>query len=102
MAKMGSGPALRVMGNAGPRAAMAGGPGLQDNNALLDKAKIRENTIKKWLRVGTVGAYLFFVSLTAIVLAIYYGVFWKHQGKNAVVTTDSISEENNITTIPAD
>ncbi|CAH1255061.1 putative transmembrane protein INAFM2 isoform X2 [Branchiostoma lanceolatum] len=40
------------------------------------KAKMAAKTNKKWVRLATVFAYVFCVSLAAIVLAIYYSFFW--------------------------
>ncbi|XP_075243971.1 uncharacterized protein LOC142338210 [Convolutriloba macropyga] len=77
----GGGPGGRG-GNSGASGAGGAGGGAgaggQDPNALLDKAKLKDNNKKKLLRGLTVVAYLFFVSLAAIVLAIYYAIFWDH------------------------
>ncbi|XP_038597448.1 putative transmembrane protein INAFM2 [Tachyglossus aculeatus] len=41
------------------------------------KAKMAAKTNKKWVRLATVFAYVLSVSLAAIVLAVYYSLFWK-------------------------
>ena len=73
-------PAGGVGGRGGASGAGAGGAvvGAQDSNALLDKSKLKDNNRKKVMRMLTVVGYLFFVSLAAIVLAIYYAIFWDH------------------------
>ncbi|VDO04373.1 unnamed protein product [Rodentolepis nana] len=38
--------------------------------------KLQKNN-KKWLRLATVFVYVISVSLAAIILAIYYSIFWK-------------------------
>ncbi|CDS37063.1 hypothetical protein EmuJ_000429500 [Echinococcus multilocularis] len=40
------------------------------------KMRLQKNN-KKWLRLATVFVYVISVSLAAIVLAIYYSIFWK-------------------------
>ncbi|KAI8486684.1 PREDICTED: uncharacterized protein LOC109472152 [Branchiostoma belcheri] len=67
-------------------------PVAADNNASAAgsgrKEKIASKTNKKWMRLATVFAYVFFVSLAAIILAIYYSFFW-------VGTPQSISAQTN-------
>ena len=40
------------------------------------KTKMASKTKKKWVRLATVMAYVLAVSLAAIVLAVYYSLFW--------------------------
>uniref|UniRef100_A0A8C4WUS3 InaF motif containing 2 n=1 Tax=Eptatretus burgeri TaxID=7764 RepID=A0A8C4WUS3_EPTBU len=44
------------------------------------KARLAAKTNKKWVRLATVFAYILSVSLAAIVLAVYYCVFWQPVG----------------------
>nr|XP_032811711.1 putative transmembrane protein INAFM2 [Petromyzon marinus] len=41
------------------------------------KAKLAAKTNRKWVRLATVFAYVLSVSSAAIVLAVYYCIFWK-------------------------
>ncbi|VDD81241.1 unnamed protein product [Mesocestoides corti] len=42
----------------------------------VNRMKLQKNN-KKWVRLATVFVYVISVSLAAIVLAIYYSIFWK-------------------------
>ncbi|CAH1261944.1 INAFM1 [Branchiostoma lanceolatum] len=70
-------------------------PVAPDNNAASNsgrKEKIASKTNKKWMRLATVFAYVFFVSLAAIILAIYYSFFW-------IGTPQSIAQTNGNDTV---
>lgn len=71
------------------------------------KAKFVEKTNKKWVRLATVLAYVISVSMAAIILAVYYTLFW-HPGSpkplntTVVASVDPPCEPNSDrTTIPS-
>ncbi|XP_048474109.1 uncharacterized protein LOC125487280 [Rhincodon typus] len=60
------------------------------------KAKITAKTQKTWMRLATVFAYLLCVSLTAVVLVIYYTLIWEP------VRTKPGPSNNNLTVVNAE
>ncbi|XP_048378405.1 uncharacterized protein LOC125447759 [Stegostoma tigrinum] len=60
------------------------------------KAKITAKTQKTWMRLATVFAYLLCVSLTAVVLVIYYTLIWEP------VRTKPGPPNNNLTVVNAE
>ncbi|XP_078389380.1 uncharacterized protein LOC144671380 [Cetorhinus maximus] len=60
------------------------------------KAKITAKTQKTWMRLATVFAYLLCVSLTAVILVIYYTLIWEP------VRTKPGPSNSNLTVINAD
>ncbi|OWF36271.1 transmembrane protein INAFM2 [Mizuhopecten yessoensis] len=46
------------------------------NNAQYHTTKLEANLRKQWVRLITAFLYILSVSITAVVLAVYYGMYW--------------------------
>ena len=70
---------------------------LQQGNskpASTNKTKMQKNN-KKWIRLITVVLYVVFVSLAAIVLAVYYSIIWRPKVKYPI--SNQVSASSNQT-----
>lgn len=63
-----------------------------------NKTKMQKNN-KKWIRLITVVLYVVFVSLAAIVLAVYYSIIWKPKVKYPISSQVSASTNKTWTVV---
>jgi len=84
-----------------------GGPKRETSDNLLAKLDDTDKKGKKYFRILAVFLYLLSVSLGAIILGIYYSIFWEHSSLtiagggsgNTLVATTLIEDDFNITNV---
>ena len=85
----------RNPGGGGP-----GGPQRQTSDNLLAKLDDKDKKGKKYFRILAVVLYLISVSMGAIILGIYYSIFWEHKSKDvAPIPEDEYEQLSNTTNV---